>query len=258
MSVFQAKDLQVKYASHLHFQADWKTPEHAHADSGEMILILSGEMETRILDQVVRAPAGSVLVYPRGVPHEERAVGGPLHMLLVVWTESKPVKVPKKWPLVSRDGHGRIRELLEWLHELQPGDPLTLSSLFHCALFEFERGADLSPDDPISRVCHHIDRNFSRKITLKDLAKIAHQSPYHFSRLFHERTGQPPMRYVRQVRVEAAKTLVATSPLPLRAIAPMVGLVDEFHLSRVFRTVTGHPPSHLRQRPQTASASLSI
>ena len=254
MSVASPHEIKVRHTSHLHFHADWKTPEHFHADSGEMILILDGEMEVRIRGQVLNAPAGSVLVYPPGIAHEERAVGGPLHMLLVVWTESRPARMPETWPLVSRDGHGRIRELLDWLHELQPGDPLTLSSLFHCALFEFERGADRSPDNPISRVCHHINQNFSQKITLKSLAKIAHQSPYHFSRLFHESTGMPPMRYVRQLRVEAAKTLVVTSPLPLRAIAAMVGLVDEFHLSRVFRNVTGHPPSHLRRRSHSVRA----
>ena len=243
-------DLQVTYISHLRFRADWKTPEHSHAETNEMILVLGGEIETRIRGEIVHGPTGSVLVYPRGVPHEERAVGGPLHMLLATWTERNSTQSPEGWPLISSDGRGRIQEILHWLHELQPGNSSTLSSLLHCALAEFSRGAVASPDDPISRVCRHIDQNFSRKIALKDLAKIAHQSPYHFSRLFHQRTGMPPMRYLRQMRVEAAKTLVVTSPLPLRAIAPMVGLVDEFHLSRVFRSMTGHAPSLLRRQPK--------
>jgi AraC-like DNA-binding protein len=247
MPLFARQDLHILHASHLRFPSGWKTREHAHDDAYEMILILEGEIETRIRGETLRGPVGSVFVYPRGMPHEERAIDGPLHMLLVVWRERTPTRVPPDWPLISSDSRGRIRELAHWLHELQPGDPPTLSSLLHCALFEFERGATLSPDDPISRVCRHIDQNFSQKITLKDLAKIAHQSPYHFSRLFRQRTGMPPMRYLRQTRVEAAKTLVVTSPLPLRAIASMVGLVDEFHLSRVFRSLTGHAPSMLRR-----------
>jgi AraC-like DNA-binding protein len=203
-------------------------------------------MEVITAGELLRGPIGSVLVYPCGVPHEERAVGGPLHLLLAVWSERKTPRGPKNWPLISGDGRGRIRQLLEWLHEVPPIDRATLSALLHCAMAEFVRGADLSPDDPISRVQRHIHQNFAQKITLTDLAKIAHQSPYHFARLFHQRTGQPPMRYLRQVRVEAAKTLVVTSPLPLRAIASMAGLVDEFHLSRVFRAVTGQRPSDLR------------
>lgn len=240
--------LQVRHASHLRLNADWKLREHSHAESNEMILVLEGEIETRIRGEVLRGPVGSVLVYPHGVPHEEWAVGGPLHLLLVVWAAKGSSPVPADQSLISTDSRGRIRETIQWLHELQPGDPATLSSLLHCALHEFARGAIAPSDDPISRVCRHIDQNFSRRIALKDLAKIAHQSPYHFARLFRTRTGMSPMRYLRQTRVEAAKTLVVTSPLPLRAIAPMVGLVDEFHLSRVFRSMTGHAPSVLRRR----------
>jgi len=253
MSFSPSENLKVTNVSHLRFRADWKLPEHSHADTNEMILVLGGEIETRIRGEIVRGPVGSVLVYPRGIPHQERAVGGPLHLLLAAWTERNSTRLPENWPLSSSDDRGRIRETLHWLHELQPGNPPTLSSLLHCALVEFSRGAVASPDDPISRVCRHIDQNFSQKIALKDLAKIAHQSPYHFSRLFHQRTGVPPMRYLRQMRVKAAKTLVVTSPLPLRAIAPMVGLVDEFHLSRVFRSVTGHAPSLLRRPLKKAS-----
>jgi AraC-like DNA-binding protein len=246
-------DLKVTNVSHIRLRADWKLPEHSHPDTNEMIFVLGGEIETRIRGKIVRGPTGSVLVYPRGVPHQERAADGPLHLLLTSWTDRNSGRLPEEWPLISSDGRGRIREILHWLHELQPGNLPTLSSLLHCALFEFARGAIASSDDPISRVCRHIDQNFSREIALKDLAKIAHQSPYHFARLFHQRTGMPPMRYLRQMRVKAAKTLVVTSPLPLRAIAPMVGLVDEFHLSRVFRSVTGHAPSLLRRPPKKAS-----
>jgi AraC-like DNA-binding protein len=257
MSGLPPPALQVDYVSHLRLRPGWKLPEHAHPDFHEMIMVLGGEIETRIRGQVLRGPVGSVLVYPRGVPHQERAVGGPLHLLYVVWKKRSPVQAPEKWPLISRDPRGRIRELLHWLHELHPRDPATLACLLHCALVEFSRGATPSPDDPVNRACRHIDQNFAKETSLRDLAKIAGQSPYHFARLFRQRTGVPPMRYLRQVRVEAAKTLVVATPMPLRAIATQVGLVDEFHLSRVFRNVTGRPPSALRRRSQNSPLQLS-
>jgi AraC-like DNA-binding protein/quercetin dioxygenase-like cupin family protein len=245
--------LDILHVTQLRFPPDWKLPEHSHADNFEMILVLEGEIETRIRGEVLRGPAGSVLVYPQGVVHAERAVGGPLELLLVVWSERKTSRSPKTWPLISGDSRGRIRQSLEWLHDISPAEPTTRSSLFHCALTEFSRGSQLPPDDAISRVRRHIHQNFAQKITLADLAKKAHLSRFRFARLFHQRTGHPPMRYLRRVRVEAAKTLIITSLLPLRAIASMTGLVDEFHLSRVFRAVTGHPPSRVRQRPSRTS-----
>jgi AraC-like DNA-binding protein len=256
MPVASSPELEVCHVSHLRFPHNWKLPEHSHPDTNEMIAVLEGEIETRIRGEVLRGTAGSVLVYPRGVPHEECAVGGPLHLLFAVWRERKPGLVPQDRPLISGDGRGRIRQLLDWLLEIPASDQATLSSLLHCALAEFDRGAGPAPDDPIDRVRDHLHRNFAQKITLRDLAKIAHRSPYHFARLFRDRTGFPPMRYLRQMRVEAAKTLIVTSPLPLRAIASMAGLVDEFHLSRVFRAVTGHPPSRLRTTPRRAGEGV--
>ena len=249
MEVAPPNALSLSHVTHLRFRPDWKLPEHSHADNHEMILIIEGEIETRIRGEILRGSPGSVLVYPRGVPHAERAVGVPLHMLLAVWSEQKASRASKNWPLMTTDSRGRIRQMLEWLHEVSPAERTTLSSLLHCALVEFTRGVHLPSDDAVNRVRRHIHQNFAQRITLADLAKKAHQSPFHFARLFHRRTGQPPMRYLRRVRVEAAKTLLITSPLPLRAIASMTGLVDEFHLSRVFRAVTGHTPSCVRQRP---------
>lgn len=242
---------RIHSVSHLHLRADWKLREHAHEGFNEMILVLGGRIETRIRGKTLQGETGSVLIYPRGVPHEERAVDGPLHLLLVVWKEKSPAWPPSDLPIMSLDGRGRIQQILHWLHELHPAGQLILSSLLHCALFEFAHGAAVLRDDPIDRVRHYITLNFGQKMNLATLAKIACQSPYHFSRLFRERTGLPPMRYLRQVRVEAAKAMLVASPMPLRAIAPMVGLMDEFHLSRVFRSMTGHAPSTLRRRPRS-------
>jgi AraC-like DNA-binding protein/quercetin dioxygenase-like cupin family protein len=249
MEIAQRDALNVWHVTHLRFRSDWKLPEHSHAENNEMILVIEGEIETRIRGEILRGTAGSVLVYPRGVPHEERSVGGPLHLLLVVWSERKVSPSLKPSPLISDDSRGRIRHLLEWLQEVSPTEKTTLAALLHCALVEFARGSYVPADDAISRVRRHIHQNFAQKITLADLAKRAGQSPYHFARKFHRRIGQPPMRYLRQVRVEAAQTLIITSPLPLRAVALMTGLVDEFHLSRVFRSVTGRPPSYMRHLP---------
>jgi AraC-like DNA-binding protein len=241
------------FVSHLHLGADWRLPAHSHAEINEMVLVLSGEIETRIRGQTVHGVPGSVLVYPRGVLHQERAVGGPLHLLFVVWREHPSTHWDLTWPLISPDGRGRIQQIFEWLHELYPDaqgrDRQTLlSSLLHGALFEFARGRRALPDDPVTRVCHYIKRNFARDIDLNDLAKIAHQSKYHFARTFRKQTGLTPMQHLRQVRVEAAQALLATSPEPLRTVAPLVGLVDEFHLSRVFWSLTGQRPSTFRQQ----------
>jgi transcriptional regulator GlxA family with amidase domain len=56
------------------------------------------------------------------------------------------------------------------------------------------------------------------------------------------------MRDLQLLRVESAKQLILTTDLPLKAIAPLAGLGDEYRLSRVFRRHLGLPPGALRRR----------
>jgi transcriptional regulator GlxA family with amidase domain len=60
-------------------------------------------------------------------------------------------------------------------------------------------------------------------------------------------TGLTPMEDLRQLRLEAARDLLLTTDLPLKAIAPRTGLGDEYHLSRLFRRAFGIAPGALRR-----------
>lgn len=245
---------RVKTVSVLKLAADWKLPFHAHEEINELILILEGGIRTEIRDQVLHGRPGNVLIYPQRVAHREQAVDGTLRMLFVTWNAAKNQALPSDWPVAVTDARGRIRTLLEWLHDhfptRTPAEELTASALLHSALFEFIELSRNAESDPLARVCRYIKQNFARELELEDLADIAHLSRYHFGRKFQEYTGMSPMKYLRRTRVEAARALLTASPMPLRAVAALVGLVDEFHLSRVFRAELGLAPSSLRDRRQ--------
>jgi transcriptional regulator GlxA family with amidase domain len=72
-------------------------------------------------------------------------------------------------------------------------------------------------------------------------------SKFHFSRRYRQLTGLTPMEDLRQLRLEAARDLLLTTDLPLKAIAPRTGLGDEYHLSRLFRRAFGIAPGELRR-----------
>jgi transcriptional regulator GlxA family with amidase domain len=55
------------------------------------------------------------------------------------------------------------------------------------------------------------------------------------------------MAFVRRARIDAARALLQSTPLPLRAIAQRVGLSDAYELSRIFKRVTGIAPSAMRR-----------
>ena len=233
-------------------QIDWKLPEHVHDDFNEMILVIQGQIETRIAGQIIVGQRGDVLWYPAGVPHAERAVGNkPLHTIFTSFMETKPV--PVTWPLTTFDRDGRIEQQLRWMFDAFPTNNdegrKILNLLMYTAAYEYRRLAQTpQQSEMVLRIKRYIRKRISDPITLDDLASEAGLSRFYFARAFRTEAGMSPMSFLRRLRVEAAQTLILRTPMPLKSIATQVGFADEFHFSRVFHQVTGQAPGAFRKR----------
>lgn len=73
-------------------------------------------------------------------------------------------------------------------------------------------------------------------------------SPRHFTRLFREQVGEPPARYVERVRIEAARSLLDTTPLGLDEVAERTGFGTAETLRRAFHRRLGCAPDAYRRR----------
>lgn len=247
---------------HVAPQARWRMPLHAHEHQHELILVLGGRIKTQIAARTIVGGKGDAMFYPRGQAHQEQAVGSErLETYFVSWTPGDDVST-EGWNLQTFDSQGRLRQALEWMLELLPapsrdgcsiaadrvvGDQM-LRCLLRLLLGEYGRLQAAAPGEILQQVRRFVQANIAGKITLDDLAGVAGLSRFHFARVFAATAGLSPMQFVRSCRVEAARRLLVTTPLALKAIARQVGFADEYHLSRVFRHVTGQNPSHLRGR----------
>ncbi len=90
---------------------------------------------------------------------------------------------------------------------------------------------------------HHSDPD----ITLKDIAAAAHVTGDHFTRLFRANVGQPPMQYLRQIRIARSTSLLRDTDKRIEEIAWSVGFKDPLYFSRVFRQVRGQCPTEWRR-----------
>jgi AraC-like DNA-binding protein len=96
------------------------------------------------------------------------------------------------------------------------------------------------------RVRAHIDRHFAAALTVERLASLAGLSPFHFIRSFRDATSLTPHQYVRSKRIERAKELLVTTPIPVTDICDAVGFQSLGSFSAVFRRLTGESPGAYR------------
>ncbi len=95
-------------------------------------------------------------------------------------------------------------------------------------------------------VAGYVDDHVGERLTPRDLARCVGLSTGHFARAFRQSFGCTPMRYVRDVRLERAKTLMLETDLSLREIALGCGFSDQAHFTRRFHAATAGSPRRWR------------
>lgn len=98
----------------------------------------------------------------------------------------------------------------------------------------------------VIQVREYIDRHYARRLTVGRLARLAGLSPYHFIRAFRAHAGQTPHQYLRARRIERAKELLITTPMPVTEICDAVGFQSLGSFSSLFRKLTGETPAAFR------------
>jgi AraC family transcriptional regulator len=98
----------------------------------------------------------------------------------------------------------------------------------------------------LRRVLNYVGTNLERDITLRDLAREAGTSVFHFARLFKRRTGLSPHQYLLQRRIDQARSLLGDENLSIGEVALRCGFAHPSHFSETFRRVTGVTPRAYR------------
>jgi AraC family transcriptional regulator len=111
----------------------------------------------------------------------------------------------------------------------------------------------------LQRVIEYINANLTKDITLEELAAAASLSRFHFSRMFKATMGQSPSRFIGQLRLDLAKSLL-TAGRSISDIALDCGFSSESNFVRSFRRATGTTPGRYRalgRRPSEPVFPLS-
>ena len=93
----------------------------------------------------------------------------------------------------------------------------------------------------VRRAKDYLEAHYQENISLESLSESAGLSRFHFLRVFRKQMGLPPHKYLTQLRVHHAKSLLREgSPIIDAALA--TGFTDQSHLNRHFKRLVGVTP----------------
>lgn len=99
----------------------------------------------------------------------------------------------------------------------------------------------------IRLTCDYIRKNPAGDLSVASLAGMAGYSPSRFRGLFSAQTDLSPRQFILAVRLETARNLLASTSMPISAIALECGFASQSHLTASFRTAHRMTPAAYRR-----------
>ncbi len=136
----------------------------------------------------------------------------------------------------------RFTLLLNLLHIISQSDGYQMIDL------TFNQKSHTNADNVrFQKVFSHIISNFTKPISLEEIASVANLSPTSFCRYFKEITQKTLVEVVNGYRLEKACSLLKITDLPLQQICFDCGFGDIPHFYKSFKKVTGMSPNKYRK-----------
>ncbi|RPK94523.1 helix-turn-helix domain-containing protein [Streptomyces sp. ADI98-10] len=107
-------------------------------------------------------------------------------------------------------------------------------------------GPGVGPDASLAPVLEWALTRLDTDLSVGRLAAYAGLSPRTFARRFVRQVGTSPGQWLLQQRVDAARSLLERTDLPVETVAVRVGLSSAVNLRRRFRTALGTTPGAYR------------
>jgi YesN/AraC family two-component response regulator len=90
--------------------------------------------------------------------------------------------------------------------------------------------------------------NYTKKISLQEIASAAGLSAPYFSTIFKEEMGENLSNYLNRLRVEKAEHMLTETGLTLNEIASACGFEDQSWFSKIFKSHAGISPGKYRDQ----------
>lgn len=97
------------------------------------------------------------------------------------------------------------------------------------------------------KVIKYINANFTKNISIKDIAEELFLNPNYISQLFKKETGTTYVKYLTGLRIEKAKELLQKTDMSINDVCINSGFNDYFYFIKKFKKYTNMAPSYYRK-----------
>ena len=129
-----------------------------------------------------------------------------------------------------------------------------LSSLLYEDKFSYVENKQT--EDVIELTIAQMQQKIHTVLTLNELANLANLSVSHYSAIFREKTGYSPIEYFNHLKIQKSCQYLLFTTMPIKEIAALSGVEDQYYFSRMFSRLMGVSPSEYRKRNQSDRASV--
>lgn len=246
-----------------------------------LCLIVSGAKHTALGERLFRYDAGKYLAVSVDLPVSGQVIEAPYSALSIALDPAKVAALILETPQpasaatsTALEVHQADADLLDAILRLlrlldRPSDiPVLAPMLEREVLWRLLQG----PAGPmvrqiglaesrlsqVNRAIQWLTANLAEPMQVEDLARLAGMSPASFHRHFKAVTAMSPLQYQKQLRLQAARTLLLSQPGDVAGAGFSVGYDSASQFSREYARLFGAPPgrdaARLRASPQAAFA----
>ena len=101
------------------------------------------------------------------------------------------------------------------------------------------------------RMQKYIEENYTKKISLDEIAEALHANRSYLSRLYKSKSGVNLFDDILSRRIELAKEYMRTTDRKVYEISQAVGFDDTGYFSKVFKKLVGMSPKEYRNEQKS-------
>lgn len=149
---------------------------------------------------------------------------------------------------------GAVEQACRLVQKMAQGmfdDPYDASAAAYALCMELRRAAEKPPrafPPLVVRALKIFQTRYAYIAGASDAADLLGVSREHFNRVFTRNVGVTPGQYLRGIRIDHAKKLLAETSETVEIIAKATGFEGGNYFCRVFKSVTGETPGQYRRR----------